>query len=480
MNLNFEYTQTIDSIKEKFPHIVCKYCIKPLVNPYLCENCCDFMCEVCPSTNITNRCCDIDKEKKTNNNDNINLLNGKGSIAKVLEELEIYCAVNKINGCQWIGKRSDYILHYNECIQEYDPCIFGCGKNICKDDINHYAICIFFNKWLDNDNINDLEFRKKCLIHIKYNRCMMNYIFDKIKKTFDSTELQINKKVDMSHNEILINEKQDIFIEDVINEQVETKDKSPKIKNIEGSDDEKNKPKKSKNQEYMKMVSTERKKIKAKHSIVTNGYECSKNNEESDEEEIVSDDEQSKKLKKSQKKKNNEKSDEEEIVSNKRSVTIYLKSLSVTQLKYLCDRANLTKNGNKQDLIDRIKTQEYKIDALDNMIKWYDLTDQLTLNELKLICDMLNISSTGTKEKIIEKILNKNANFKKLIDNIYENGYNKKYVLICNKGHIQFINKEKNNQKCMMSNCKSILCSHKNLFYNNDRLTDFYSESEDE
>lgn len=131
------------------------------------------MCQICPSLHISKRCCV--SEKNT-------YLNVKGSIIKILEQLEIYCAVNKVNGCKWSGPRVEYFDHYNKCAKKYQPCIFGCGKIIHNNDIIHFDTCKHFNEWLDNGDIDDAEFKKKCLMHIKYNRFNNKIIFDTFKK----------------------------------------------------------------------------------------------------------------------------------------------------------------------------------------------------------------------------------------------------------------------------------------------------------
>ncbi len=196
MNLNFEYILSVEFIKEKYPHIICKFCDRPLVNPIFCEICCDFICQTCPSTNISKQCCTNEKDK--NLNDDM-LFNGKGSIAKILEDLEISCTVNKVNGCKWIGKRFDYVQHYNNCNKNYQACIFGCGKIIHINDYDHYELCEKFIEWPNNDSVeNDCEFRKKCLTQIKYNRYkndrttkILEILFEKNILRYDNKNINI-------------------------------------------------------------------------------------------------------------------------------------------------------------------------------------------------------------------------------------------------------------------------------------------------
>ncbi len=80
--------------------------------------------------------------------------------------------------------------------EKIQPCIFGCGKIINIDDIDHYNECKKFSEWIDDGNIDDPEFREKCLIHIKYNRYTNMQIID----TFNKIEIFL-KKMD-SNDEI--------------------------------------------------------------------------------------------------------------------------------------------------------------------------------------------------------------------------------------------------------------------------------------
>lgn len=120
MNYNFEYVLGIAEIKSNHSMVICKFCQMPVVRPVLCTNCYDFMCQICPITHSSNRCCGTDNI--ANLNDTEFSFNGKGAIAKILEELEIYCAINKENGCQWIGKRRNYLDHHHHCIKNYKIC----------------------------------------------------------------------------------------------------------------------------------------------------------------------------------------------------------------------------------------------------------------------------------------------------------------------------------------------------------------------
>jgi hypothetical protein len=193
MNVELEYVQPIETIKEKHPHIICKQCDKPLIRPIFCENCCDFVCQSC----LTNAlCCEFSKViflSDTNNES----INGKGSIAKLLEQLEIYCPINRTNGCEWIGMRKEYFDHCNECDKKYQLCKFGCGIKV---DDQHYNICGHTKQWLIYDSQN----RCNELNNLKQ-RNKFKYIRDKIKNSKLKNQAQIIQfDTDNIENQIVI------------------------------------------------------------------------------------------------------------------------------------------------------------------------------------------------------------------------------------------------------------------------------------
>jgi hypothetical protein len=165
MNFDLEYIQAIEKIKEKDQHIICKQCNKPLIKPVFCQNCCNFACQLCLSNAS---CCKTDKVIYLTDK-NSESINGKGWIAELLEQLEIYCPINRMYGCEWTGKRADCLDHCNECIKKYQKCDFGCDTIIHCDDKKHYDECEKFNKWLDDDYINDSDLKNKCIKQIEYN-----------------------------------------------------------------------------------------------------------------------------------------------------------------------------------------------------------------------------------------------------------------------------------------------------------------------
>jgi hypothetical protein len=210
MNLDFEYILSVESIKEKHSHIICKFCNKPLVNPVLCEDCYNFMCQICPSisstlsansklTDITNRCCGNNTISYLNRADDGNSFNGKGFIAKILDNLEIYCAVNKVNGCKWIGKRSDYLDHYRECNQMYCECVYGCGQIVDTNDIYHLDSCEAFNKWSSVSSIKEND--KKMATYMHYTKIKIQDMQNQIKMENTLTD-HLNNKIKEIQNEI--------------------------------------------------------------------------------------------------------------------------------------------------------------------------------------------------------------------------------------------------------------------------------------
>ncbi len=198
MNIDLKYTQSIKTIKEKYTNIICKQCDKPLIKPVFCENCCYFSCELCLTNAV---CCENGKVIYLNNDS----INGKGPIAKTLEELEIYCPVNRLCGCEWIGIRRDYFDHYNECHKKYQLCKFGCGIKFDVDNCEHYDVCEFADKWLtDNNNryseLNNLKRENKFRsIKEKIGTLQMN-----------KTELDYIKNQIMTIQNILIEQKKEI------------------------------------------------------------------------------------------------------------------------------------------------------------------------------------------------------------------------------------------------------------------------------
>lgn len=143
----FEYIDSVEDIERKYPHIICKFCNQPLTSPIICTECYDFMCYKCPTLDKINRCC----ENANMNTGDLGLINGKGLISKILEELRVYCVVNKNNGCKWIGTRKEYLEHQNKCNKKYKNCVYGCDKLIKVDDINHLDSCDNFKHWINNN-----------------------------------------------------------------------------------------------------------------------------------------------------------------------------------------------------------------------------------------------------------------------------------------------------------------------------------------
>ncbi len=74
----------------------------------------------------------------TNTNDSIN---EKTSIVQVLGQLKIYCPINKINSCQWIGIRADMKNHIIDCRKNYVDCIYGCNQIVNVNNFNHLDSC---------------------------------------------------------------------------------------------------------------------------------------------------------------------------------------------------------------------------------------------------------------------------------------------------------------------------------------------------
>jgi hypothetical protein len=203
MNIGLEYIQPVETIKEKHSHIICKQCNKPLIKPVFCENCCEFICQLC-LTNGT--CCEFSKVIYLTDTNNESI-NGKGSIAKLLEQLEIYCPINKICGCDWIGVRRDYFDHCNKCDKKYQLCKFGCGTKFNIDNIGHYDICDFANKWFDitksdrNDDLNRMTYKNRFT-------CGKNKLLEEsnIKLKNQNEQLQItikNLEVENSNNMLM-------------------------------------------------------------------------------------------------------------------------------------------------------------------------------------------------------------------------------------------------------------------------------------
>ncbi len=152
MSIKLEYIHPIETIKNTYPHIFCKQCDNLLIEPVFCENCCYFSCQLCL---INATCCKNGKVIYLGES-----INGKGPIAKTLEELEIYCPINRLYGCEWIGVRRDYFDHYNKCNKKYQICKFGCGNKIITSNDSHHDTCEFVDKWLKMDKIkrrNDLN-----------------------------------------------------------------------------------------------------------------------------------------------------------------------------------------------------------------------------------------------------------------------------------------------------------------------------------
>ena len=170
------------------------------------------------------------------------------------------------------------------------------------------------------------------------------------------------------------------------------------------------------------------------------------------------------------------------VSSKKNKYTkFYLESLTVIQLKYICDCLNITKSGPKAEIIKNIiKSNTHDIAKIKNKVKLHDFTTKLSLKELQHVCKMLDINFTGTKQKLCDKIFKCEPNFEDIIAEIKEY-QNYKYIIKCFSGHIFYANKK--NQKCIEKICQSsILFQSDNEFYGYDSSEneDDSSENEDD
>ncbi len=145
MNLKFEYVKSLNTIRKKYPGIICKFCLMPFINPAVCSECLDMACEKCLTENL---CCPSAQQILSNKSGTDEFFNGKGANGKILENLEVYCP-NKINGCRWLGKRSDYYAHYikSECpyVHKNDDFFYT---------IANYAVSFFEKKFWSSEDKN--------------------------------------------------------------------------------------------------------------------------------------------------------------------------------------------------------------------------------------------------------------------------------------------------------------------------------------
>lgn len=72
-----------------------------------------------------------------------------------MSKLQVICKENHTNGCKWIGKRSKYINHLNECKQNFINCPF-CLVKIAKTDIDHK--CSEIDEWLQLETNNKIGY----------------------------------------------------------------------------------------------------------------------------------------------------------------------------------------------------------------------------------------------------------------------------------------------------------------------------------
>ncbi len=125
--MNFQYVQDINITKKKDSKIICKLCDKPLVDPVFCSHCSEIFCIAC----LTNNRCDPAF---------IHSLDVKNPIIQSLQELEIFCPINKHNGCGWIGMRKDYLDHCNDCEKKYEICSLCCELKYDDNQVIHECI----------------------------------------------------------------------------------------------------------------------------------------------------------------------------------------------------------------------------------------------------------------------------------------------------------------------------------------------------
>ena len=90
--------------------ILCGSCIKPLLYPVFCQICGYYTCRSC----LMDDCCCDTPISSTNVP-----INGYGELCEILNTLRVYCPINKSNGCQWIGNRSEIMGHVIECENIY-------------------------------------------------------------------------------------------------------------------------------------------------------------------------------------------------------------------------------------------------------------------------------------------------------------------------------------------------------------------------
>jgi len=112
------------------------------------------------------------------NNTNI-FLNGKGIICNSLETLRIYCPINKMNGCEWIGLRMEIDKHVQKCQQSYCECIYGCGQIISINDTYHLDTCSAFATWINNLTTNN-SIDIKITAYIKHTSMKLDRIQNQI------------------------------------------------------------------------------------------------------------------------------------------------------------------------------------------------------------------------------------------------------------------------------------------------------------
>lgn len=132
-----DYLETLPKL------IMCSICNYPFEYPVTCYVCEYTMCRDCVSDPVhIHRCGDINISTQYS-------INGNPTYSKFLSELQVVCAVNSSNGCNWTGTRATYDSHKDECANNFHKCLF-CDKYINnKTDIDHNGTCDKYREWND-------------------------------------------------------------------------------------------------------------------------------------------------------------------------------------------------------------------------------------------------------------------------------------------------------------------------------------------
>ncbi len=137
-----QYVQSIETIKEQNPYVICKQCDEPLIKPMFCENCGNNICQKCLSDV---KCCESDKviyptdtnnecinthEKMQNQEVNMQQKN-KEELKKIVDSIKLKIQLKYINYLDRhlrTDSKDEFVRHFNKYLLSYQKTSKDCDN----------------------------------------------------------------------------------------------------------------------------------------------------------------------------------------------------------------------------------------------------------------------------------------------------------------------------------------------------------------